>query len=319
MYMLRHGGGNAWMMERHNPFKGLGIALVTPFKGDGSVDYTALEALVERQVTGGADFLCVLGTTAETPCLTAAEKRAVMDCVLRVAAGRVPLLLGAGGNCTAEVACGLRETDLTGFDGVLIVTPYYNKPSQEGLYRHFREVAAASPLPVVLYNVPGRTGVNLEAETTLRIARDCPSVVAVKEASGRITQIEDIVENAPAGFEVLSGDDAITFELLSVGAAGVISVVGNALPALFGGMVHAALAGNFTDALPVHRSLSKVYKLMTVDGNPAGVKALLAAQGSIENVLRLPLVPASASTAAQLSSLSVALAQGEENARGKKA
>ncbi len=302
-------------MGRTNPFKGLGIALVTPFKEDGSVDFASLVALVERQIAGGVDFICVLGTTAETPCLTAGEKRAVMDTVVRTAAGRVPLLLGAGGNCTAEVARGLRETDLTGFAGVLIVTPYYNKPSQEGLYRHYCEVAKSSPLPVVLYNVPGRTGVNLEAETTLRIARDCPNVVAVKEASGRITQIEDIVENAPEGFEVLSGDDAITFELLSIGATGVISVVGNALPALFGSMVHSELRGDFTTALPVHRSLSRVYKLMTADGNPAGVKALLGVMGLAENVLRLPLVPASAATTGQLSSLSAALAQGEDEAR----
>lgn len=281
---------------RVNPFKGMGVAMATPFNNDGSIDLVKLQSLTESLISNGADFICVLGTTAETPCLTAEEKRLVIRAVANVNQGRVPLLLGAGGNCTANVVSYLREEDLSDLDGVLIVAPFYNKPSQEGLYQHFRTVAAASPLPVVLYNVPGRTGVNIEASTTLRIARDCDNVVAIKEASGRIAQIEDIVSGAPEGFEVISGDDAITFELLSVGAVGVISVVGNAYPKEFAQMVHAALHGDFTTALPLHRKFSPAFKLLSADGNPAGIKSLLAIQGKAENVLRLPLVPARRAT-----------------------
>lgn len=278
--------------RRENPFKGLGIALATPFAANGDVDFERLEMLASGVIDGGTDFICVLGTTAETPCLTAGEKRQVIETVKRANRGRLPLLLGAGGNCTASVIQYLREEDLSGFDGVLIVAPYYNKPSQEGLYQHFRAVSEASRLPVVLYNVPGRTGVNIEAATTLRVARDCPNVVAIKEASGRIGQIEDIVEGAPEGFEVLSGDDAITFELLGIGAVGVISVIGNAYPHEFGRMVHAALEGDFSTALPLHRRFSKAFKLLSADGNPAGIKSLLAIQGKAENIVRLPLVRA---------------------------
>lgn len=280
--------------------------MATPFKTDGSIDFQALEALVDFQVGKGADFLCVLGTTAETPTLSAREQAEVMKSVRRVNAGRIPLLLGAGGNCTATVAQGLRERDLTGFDGVLIVCPFYNKPRQEGLYRHFKFVADHSPLPVVLYNVPGRTGVNLEAATTLRIAGECPNVVAIKEASGKIGQIEEIIEKAPDGFEVLSGDDAITFELLTIGAKGVISVVGNAYPGEFGKMVNCALAGDFTSALHLHRMFGKAFKLLSADGNPAGIKALLAIEGRAENVVRLPLVTARQETFDALAAFSAA-------------
>lgn len=294
-------------MERKNPFKGLGIALVTPFKADGSIDIPALEALTERTINEGADFLCVLGTTAETPCLTPNEQQLVKDTVRRTNNHRLPLLLGAGGNCTAAVVEHLQHTDLDGFDGVLIVCPFYNKPSQEGLYRHFCTVAQASPLPVVLYNVPSRTGVNLEAATTLRIASDCPNVVAVKEASGKIAQIEEIVRRAPHGFEVLSGDDAITFELLSLGAIGVISVVGNSFPGLFGQMVHAMQQGNIDEARTIHMDMAECYRLLSADGNPAGIKAQLAALQRIENVLRLPLVPAREETSKALGQIADSL------------
>lgn len=287
-------------MKRKNPFRGMGVALVTPFDDKGNVDFCALHDLVEMHLEYGTDFLCVLGTTAETPCLEDAEKTAVMRAVAEQVDGRMPLLLGCGGNSTAAVVKFLKEKDLSGYDGVLIVTPYYNKPSQEGLYRHYCAVAQATELPVVLYNVPGRTGVNMLSSTTLRIARDCPNVVAVKEASGKMEQIEEIITAAPEGFEVLSGDDAITFELLLLGAVGVISVVGNAFPAQFGTMVHSALQGDYPAALSVHRHFGALYKLMTVDGNPAGVKSLLSVQGKIGNNLRLPLVAASNATEAQL-------------------
>lgn len=284
------------IMERCNLFRGFGVALVTPFTDGGHVDFTALRGLIDSQIAGGADFLCVLGTTAETPCLTAAEKQAIIDFTVETVNGRVPLLLGAGGNCTAAVVDFLHTADLSGIAGVLIVTPYYNKPSQEGLFRHYCVVAGATKLPVVLYNVPGRTGVNMTAQTTLRIAEACPNVVAIKEASGNMTQIEDIIGGASEGFEVISGDDAITFELLAAGAVGVISVVGNAFPEAFGGMVHKMLEADHAAALESHRKFAALYKLMTVDGNPAGIKALLAAQGKIADNLRLPLVSAGSET-----------------------
>ncbi len=285
---------------RTNPFRGIGVAVVTPFDQEGSIDFDALGRLIDNQVEEGVDFLCILGTTAETPCLTASEKQSIINFAVERTAGRVPLLLGAGGNFTSAVIDYIQTADLTGIAGLLIVSPYYNKPSQEGLFRHFCAVAAATDLPVVLYNVPGRTGMNVSAATTLRVAEACPNVVAIKEASGNISQIEEILAGAPAGFEVLSGDDGITFELLSLGATGVISVVGNALPGRFAKMVHAALDGDYATALDIHRSLREVYKWMTVDGNPAGVKALLAAQGKIENILRLPLVPATEATTADI-------------------
>lgn len=287
-------------MKRINPFGGFGVALITPFTSEGAVDVKALRALVERQINSGTDFLCVLGTTAETPCLSAKEKLLVVNIVREVNAGRLPLLLGAGGNCTAEVAEGLKETDLTGIDGVLIVTPYYNKPTQEGLYQHFRMVAQSSPLPVILYNVPGRTGVNLATETTLRIAHDCENVVGIKEASGRLDQIEAIIKDAPEGFCVLSGDDAITYELLTLGATGVISVIGNAYPGRFGRMVRSTLQCNYHEGLQLHRSFGSLYRLMSVDGNPSGVKGLCNILGFCQNELRLPLVPATQSTLSEI-------------------
>lgn len=300
-------------MTRKNVFKGMGIALVTPFNSDGSVDFTALSDLVEMQIAGGTDFLCVLGTTAETPCLSPEEKKSVMECVVRVAAGRVPLLLGCGGNNTAEVCDNLRRTDLAGFSGVLIVCPYYNKPTQEGLFRHFRAVAEASPLPVILYNVPGRTGVNLEAATTLRIARTCENVVAIKEASGKTGQIAEIIAAAPAGFEVLSGDDALTYDLLRGGAAGVISVIGNAYPKEFGGMVRTTLAGKAEEAEKTNKAFADLYRLMTTDGNPAGIKALLSVKKLIGNNLRLPLVPAREETIREIAQAEAAFARAVAN------
>ena len=286
-----------------NKFKGLGIALVTPFKADGSVDYDALVRLVDFQLSHGADFLCILGTTAETPTLTAEEKRQIRDVVVQRAGGRVPLLMGCGGNCTSAVINELKSTDWTGIDGVLSVCPMYNKPSQEGLYQHFKAIAQASPVPVVLYNVPGRTGVNMTAETTLRLARDCENVVAIKEASGNITQMDDIIKNKPANFDVISGDDGITFPLITFGAIGVISVIGNALPAEFSRMVRLALKGEYAQALHIHHKFTELFKLLFVDGNPAGVKAMLHAMGVVENELRLPLVPTTLVTMEKISTI----------------
>lgn len=276
----------------NNIFTGLGVALVTPFKKDFTIDFDALAALLEKQVEGGADFLCVLGSTAETPCLSVTEKLQVKDFVIEQIKGRLPLLLGFGGNCTQELLHEVRDFDFKGIDGILSVCPFYNKPAQEGIYQHFKAVATEAGLPVVVYNVPGRTGINMSAATTLRLARDVENIVAVKEASGNVAQIDEIIAGAPDGFEVISGDDAITSQLIQTGATGVISVIGNALPREFGAMVHAALSRKADEANTLDGRLQPFYPLLSVDGNPAGIKAMMSLMGEVENVLRLPLVPA---------------------------
>lgn len=272
--------------------KGMGVALITPFKSDESVDYDALMRLVDYQVQNNTDFLCVLGTTAETPTLTEDEKQKIKRRVIERVGGRIPILLGVGGNNTRSIVETLKNDDFTGVDAVLSVVPYYNKPSQEGIYQHYKAIAEACPdMPIVLYNVPGRTGVNMTAETTLRVARDFKNVIAVKEASGNITQMDDIIKNKPDSFDVISGDDGITFPLITLGAVGVISVIGNAFPREFSRMVRLALQGDYANALAIHHKFAELFKLLFVDGNPAGVKAMLNAMGMVENKLRLPLVP----------------------------
>lgn len=211
-----------------NIFRGLGIALITPFTEDGEVDYKALTDLVEYQIDNNADFLCILATTAEAPCLSREEKDKITKTILEVNRHRVPILKYCGGNNTRGVIDEMRNTDWTGIDGILSICPYYNKPSQEGLYQHFKAIAAESPLPLVLYNVPGRTGVNMKVATTVRLAKDCPNIVAIKEASGSLEQVDEILKNKPRNFEVISGDDALTFSMIASGAQGVISVIGNA-------------------------------------------------------------------------------------------
>ena len=279
-----------------NIFRGLGIALVTPFTSDGQVDYKSLKRLVEYQIDNGADFLCILATTGETPCLTQDEKDKITQLVKDVNHGRLPILKGCGGNNTAAVVEELRTADWSGIDGILSVCPYYNKPSQEGLYQHFKAIAEASPLRVVLYNVPGRTGINLKPETTVRLANDCENIVAVKEASGSLEQVDEIIKNKPQRFDVLSGDDALTFSMVASGAAGVISVIGNALPKEFSRMIRLEFQGEYEPARKIHHMFTELYSLLFVDGNPAGVKALLHEMGFIENQLRLPLVPTKVST-----------------------
>ena len=277
--------------------------MVTPFTSDGSVDWAALYRLVEFQICSGADFLCVMGTTAETPTLSAEEKERIKKDLVERVAGRVPILLGCGGNNTTAVVNELQTADFTGIDGILSICPYYNKPSQEGLYQHFKAIAKASPVPVVLYNVPGRTGVNMTAETTLRLAREFDNIVAIKEASGNISQMDDIIKNKPKNFDVISGDDGITFPLITLGAVGVISVIGNALPREFSRMVRLGLKGEYRQALHIHHKFTELFKLLFVDGNPAGVKALLNEMGLIENNLRLPLVPAQLNTERRISEI----------------
>ena len=286
-----------------NIFKGLGIALITPFCEDGSVDYKSLVRLMEYQLDNGADFFCILATTGETPCLTKDEKQKIKDLVVSTVKGRVPILMGCGGNNTAAVVEELKTGDFRGIDGVLSVCPYYNKPSQEGLYQHFKAIAAATSLPVVLYNVPGRTGVNLKAETTVRLARDCENIVAIKEASGSLEQVDEIIENKPKDFAVISGDDALTFPMISCGAEGVISVIGNALPKEFSRMIRLEFKGEYEGARKIHHRFTELFSLLFVDGNPAGVKAMLHEMGFIENVLRLPLVPTRISTLQKMSEI----------------
>ena len=288
---------------KRNIFKGLGIALITPFTSEGDVDYVSLRRILDYQLSNGIDFLCILATTAETPCLSAEEKANIKQLVIEKVQGKIPILMGCGGNNTADVVRTLQTEDFTGIDGILSVCPYYNKPSQEGLYQHFKAIANATNLPVVLYNVPGRVGVNMTAETTLRLARDCENVVAIKEASGNFTQIDDIIKNKPANFDVISGDDGITFPLITLGATGVISVIGNALPYEFGRMVRLALNGDYQPALTIHHRFTELFKLLFVDGNPAGVKAMLNSMCLIENELRLPLVPARLTTLGEISAI----------------
>lgn len=288
---------------KRNIFRGLGIALITPFTKEGEVDYVALRRLLDYQLSNGIDFLCILATTGETPCLSADERQRVKDLVVEKVQGKIPILMGCGGNNTYDVVNTLKTGDFSGIDGILSVCPYYNKPSQEGLYQHFKAIANATQLPVVLYNVPGRVGVNMTAETTLRLANDCENIVAIKEASGNFTQIDDIIKNKPNNFDVISGDDGITFPLITLGAVGVISVIGNALPQEFGRMVRLALNGDYQNALTIHHQFTELFKLLFVDGNPAGVKAMLNGMGLIENELRLPLVPARITTFGEISAI----------------
>lgn len=276
--------------------EGLGVALVTPFKADKTIDFGALGRLVDFQLKSGVDFIVVLGTTAETPTLSSEEQEQVINFILNRVSGKVPLVLGLGGNNTAAIVRELKEKCLDGFSAILSVVPPYNKPSQEGIYQHYSAIAKASPVPVILYNVPGRTGVNMTAATTLRLARDHKNIIAVKEASGNFVQIEEIIKNKPEHFEVISGDDGITYPLMTLGARGVISVIANAFPKEFGQMVRKCLKGDFQGALPHHFQFTELFNLLFVDGNPAGVKCTLNALGMIENELRLPLVPTRLST-----------------------
>ncbi len=275
---------------------GMGVALVTPFDADGMVDYETLRRLVDYHVESRTNFLCVLGTTAETPVLSDEEKSAVRRTVVEHNAGRLPILLGCGGNCTRNLVNQLANDKMDDVDAILSVVPYYNKPTQEGMYAHFKAISEATDLPIILYNVPGRTGVNMLPETTLRLAADCKNVVGIKEASGNIEQIEYILRHRPENFKVFSGDDGITLPLMKSGADGVISVLGNAYAAEFAELVHLAQAADYAAAEVLDKRFAELYKLLFVDGNPAGVKCLMELRGMLQNVLRLPLVPATQAT-----------------------
>lgn len=287
----------------HNIFKGLGIALITPFTSEGRVDYDALKRLIEYQLANGADFLCILATTGEAPCLTQQERDDITAFIRERVAGRVAILKYCGGNNTSAVVEEIKTTDWTGIDGILSICPYYNKPSQEGIYQHFKAIAEVSSLPIVLYNVPGRTGVNMKPETIVRLANDFTNIVGVKEASGSMEQVDEIIKNKPHRFDVISGDDALTFSMVASGAAGVISVIGNALPKEFSRMIRLEFNGEYEPARKIHHKFTELYSLLFIDGNPAGCKALLNDMGMIENVLRLPLVPTTITTKQKMAAI----------------
>lgn len=280
-------------MERKKIFTGLGTALITPFLENGEIDWKSLEKLVDDQIGNGVDFLCVLGTTAETPTLTEKEKTDVFQFVLKRNAGRLPILVGCGGNCTASVIETLRSGKYNEADAILSVVPFYNKPTQEGMYRHFAAIAEASPLPIMLYNVPSRTGVNMQAATTLRLAREFKNICGIKEASGNVEQIKEIIAGRPEGFSVISGDDSLVMDLVLAGADGGISVISNALPLTFSKLMHSSMKADAITAAALQSRLADLYGMMFKEGSPSGVKALMSQRGKCCNVLRLPLVPVS--------------------------
>jgi 4-hydroxy-tetrahydrodipicolinate synthase len=280
-------------MKQH-PFCGTGVALITPFrKQQETVDFTRLEALIENIIAGGADYIVALGTTSEAATMTEAERAAVQEFIVETVAGRCPIILGLGGKNTLNVTDTIVSTNFDGISGLLSVTPYYNKPNQRGLLQHYRNVAEASPVPVIIYNVPGRTGVNLTADTTLTLANECSNIVGIKEASGNMQQIMEILRNRPEGFRVISGDDSLTYPMLTLGADGVISVIANAMPNEMSQMVRLAMKGDLKKALPLHNRLLPLMGAIFEEGNPAGIKALLEIKGQITNTLRLPLVKVS--------------------------
>lgn len=276
-------------------FKGLGVAMVTPFNADGSIDYLGLERLTNHLVDGGVNYLVVMGTTGENPTINNEEQQAILQKVIEINARRLPIVFGIGGNSTAAVVERLKSENLEGVDGILCVSPYYNKPSQEGIYQHYKAVSDATPLPVIMYNVPGRTGSLVVAETTLRIAQ-LPNIVCTKEASGSLDICMDVIRGAPEDFGVISGDDNYTMPYIAVGMQGVISVLGNAYPKEFSQMVNYALDGDFKNAKHLHYKLLPLMKAIFMDGNPGGVKYILNKLGICQNEFRLPVVPVNKTT-----------------------
>lgn len=278
-----------------NKLKGLGVAMVTPFKEGGDIDFPALERLTQFLIEGNVDYLVVQGTTGESPVLSKEEKQQVLDCVIKVNSGRLPIVFGIGGNNTAAVVSDLLTYKLDQVDAILSASPYYNKPTQEGIYAHYKTIAGATDKPIIVYNVPGRTSSNISAETTLRLANDFSNIIAVKEASGSVEQIMEIIAHKPKDFLVISGDDAITLPILSVGGDGVISVVGNAFPKQFSAMVNAGMKDQMEEARKYHYSVLPVIAPLFVEGNPGGIKEALAELNITSNHLRLPLVNVSPS------------------------
>jgi 4-hydroxy-tetrahydrodipicolinate synthase len=274
-------------------FKGTGVAIVTPFKNDSSIDFSALGRVINHVIGGGVNYVVAMGTTGESVTLTKDEKKAIISYVVEIIDGRVPLMVGIGGNNTQEVINGVRHSNLTGVDGILSVAPYYNKPNQRGLFQHFKAIATSSPLPLVIYNVPGRTSCNITSDTCLELAHACENIIGVKEASGDISQIMRIIKGKPDNFSVISGDDMMTIPIVAVGGAGVISVLANAFPAQTSEIVNHSLKGNFKSARELQFRFLEMIELLFIDGNPSGVKAMMSLMNICQNNLRLPLVPVS--------------------------
>lgn len=281
-------------------FKGLGVALVTPFQDNGTVDFVGLQNLVEYQIANNVDYLVVQGTTGEVATLTVEEKQAVLDFIVEINNKRLPIVLGVGGNNTATLVKRLEELDIKGLDGILSVSPYYNKPSQEGIYQHYKALSEVSKLPIILYNVPGRTMSNMLPSTTLRLANDFDNIIGIKEASGNLEQAMEIIEGKPDGFLVISGDDALTLPLLASGGDGLISVVGNAFPKRTADLVHSALVNDYETARVKHYELFQIINALFADGNPGGVKFALTLLNICKNNVRLPLVPINKETEVKL-------------------
>lgn len=281
---------------------GTGTALITPFKTDFSIDFEALTAIVNHQIQNGTDYFVVLGTTGESATLSKDEKRQVIDCIKKANAGRIPMVLGIGGNDTSKVHEEFQNTDLEGFCAILSVSPYYNKPNQEGIFRHYQTLAQDSPLPIIIYNVPGRTGSNMTADTQLRLA-ELPNIVATKEASGNLEQVMKIISKKPSDFLVISGDDALTFPMIAAGASGVISVINHAYPKQFSGMVRAALMGDFTTARTLHYDTMEGAMEIFADGSPGGIKVMLNQMGLCQTAVRPPLYGVNAQVEQKLRSL----------------
>jgi len=281
-------------------FKGTGVALITPFHKHGTVDFTSLGKIIEHVIANGINYVVALGTTAETPTLTEKEKLAVVDFVIETVDKRVPIVVGVGGNNTQKLIEEVKAFNFDGVDALLSVAPYYNKPQQKGLYLHFKSIVEVSPIPVIIYNVPGRTGVNISAETTLALAKDVKEIIGIKEASGNIPQIMEIIKNKPKDFLVISGDDALTLPLISCGADGVISVAANAFPREFSEMVQFAMSTNCKKAKELHYKLLDFFNVIFEDGSPAGIKAVMERLELCQNNLRLPLVKVNKNTQANI-------------------
>ena len=287
-----------------NKFSGIGVAIITPFNNDLSVDYHSLQKLVNFQVDGGIDYLVVLGTTGEAATLSGDEKNKVISCVIESNVRRVPVVVGFGGNNTSEIVEQIKKFDsFDKIDAILSAAPYYNKPSQEGLFQHYKCISEASPVPVIIYNVPGRTGVNIAAQTTVRIANELQNAIAIKEASGNLEQIMEIIKYKPDDFQVISGDDALAYPMIQLGASGVISVIGNAFPAEFSNMIKQCIAGETTTALQTHYKFFELIRNIFAEGNPSGIKAILHQKQLIKNNLRLPLIPVSSGLYQSLSEM----------------
>lgn len=281
-------------------FRGTGVAIITPFKNDSSIDFASMEKVINHIISGGADYIVLMGTTGESPTLTKDEKKALISFTADTIGKRVPLVIGIGGNNTQEIINQIKSTDLKPATAILSVAPYYNKPTQRGLHEHFKAVASCSPVPIIMYNIPGRTGCNISADTCLQLAHEFDNIVGVKEASGNFEQISRIIRGKPDGFHVISGDDLFTLPLIAAGGSGVISVVANAYPQEWSGMVNLCLRQNFKAARETMFRFLEILELLFVEGNPSGIKAVLSIMGLCQNNLRLPLVPVSSHTFTRL-------------------